>query len=128
MTTTNSPPRFVSSNIIDIGEGETEFVYVPFREADASANVVGDLVDGEELESATVDGPATLAVSSAVVGSTDLTAFDSRLVAGRYVRFTVDEGTSPVDRTIYTVTVLAVTSEGRTIRRDVRIRWISAVN
>ena len=127
-TTNNAPARFVSSNIIDIGHGETEFIYVPFREADASANVIGDIVTGETISSVSLSAPTTLSTSGAIVGSEDLTDFDSRLAIGKYVRFTVAGGTAPVANTVYTVTVLAVTSEGRTIRRDVRIRWVAAAN
>jgi len=128
MTTSSAPTPLRSSNVIDILEGATEFVYVPFRAADDSGQVLQDLADGETLSSATVTQPATLSITGEAVGSTAKTWQGRTLAANCYVRMTVAAGTSPVANTIYEITVLATTSEGRTIGRIVRVRIIADPN
>lgn len=128
MATSAAPTPLRSSNIIDVLEGASEYVYVPFRGADDPGQVLQDLADGETLESVTVTQPATLAVTGEAVGATALVWQGRTLAADSYVRMTVAGGTSPVANTIYEITVLAVTSEGRTIGRIVRVRWIADPN
>lgn len=128
MATSAAPTPLRSSNIIDILEGSSEYIYVPFRGADDPGQVLQDLADGETLESVTVTQPATLAVTGEAVGATALTWQGRTLAADQYVRLTVAGGTSPVANTIYEITVLAVTSEGRTVGRIVRVRWIADPN